>query len=178
MRILVELEAICCRGLWSVLSVYVYHNLFYRNQEYWKRTFNKYTCLNPKHLRKFKKLRRLLQRERHIKIALCARLGVMRLFQVGHVVQTRRIFLRLLDRNSFHVKAENERFYCCRLVLSSETSNKKSSRRRLQRRTGKIFWGELNIIFPNETCWSQMHKMILSWRQVFIAIPWDHWRSK
>ena len=43
-----------------------------------------------------------------------------------------------------------------------------------QRRTGKILLGELNIICPNETCWSQMHKMILSWRQVFIAIPWEH----
>ena len=40
-----------------------------------------------------------------------------------------------------------------------------------QRRTGKILLGELNIICPNETCWSQMHKMILSWLQVFIAIP-------
>ena len=29
-------------------------------------------------------------------------------------------------------------------------------------RTGKILLGELNIICPNETCWSQMHKMILS----------------
>ena len=31
-----------------------------------------------------------------------------------------------------------------------------------QRRTGKILLWELNIICPNETCGSQMHKMILS----------------
>ena len=30
------------------------------------------------------------------------------------------------------------------------------------RRTGKTLFGELNIICPNETRWSQMHKMILS----------------
>ena len=39
------------------------------------------------------------------------------------------------------------------------------------RRTGKILLGGLNIICPNETCWSQMHKMILSRRQVFFTIP-------
>ena len=33
---------------------------------------------------------------------------------------------------------------------------------KLQRRTGKILLGELNIICPNETCCLQMHKMILS----------------
>ena len=38
-------------------------------------------------------------------------------------------------------------------------SSRKSGK---QRRTGKILLGELNIICPNETCWSQMHKMILS----------------
>ena len=38
--------------------------------------------------------------------------------------------------------------------------------------------GGLNIICPNETCWSQMHKMTLSWHQVFFAIPWEHGRSK
>lgn len=41
----------------------------------------------------------------------------------------------------------------------------------MHRRTGKILLGGLNIICPNETCWSQMHKMIRSGRQVFIAIP-------
>ena len=41
------------------------------------------------------------------------------------------------------------------------------------------FYNTDNInICPNETCWSQMHKMILSWRQVFFAMPWEHGRSK
>ena len=38
------------------------------------------------------------------------------------------------------------------------------------RRTGKILLGGLNIICPNKNFWSQMHKMILSSRQVFFAI--------
>ena len=42
----------------------------------------------------------------------------------------------------------------------------------------KFCWGGGNIICPNETCWSQMHKMILSWRQVFFAMPWEYGRSK
>ena len=33
------------------------------------------------------------------------------------------------------------------------------------RRTGKI------LFCPNETCWSHMHKVILSWRQVFFGVP-------
>ena len=41
-------------------------------------------------IRGFKKLRRLLQRERHIKIELFVRLSFMRLFQIGDDVQTRR----------------------------------------------------------------------------------------
>jgi len=60
--------------------------------------------------------------------------------------------------------------------LSVNSVSKSEDRR--QRRTGKILLGELNIICPNETCWSQTHKMILSWRQVFFAIPWEHGRSK
>ena len=46
------------------------------------------------------------------------------------------------------------------------------------RRTGKILLRGLNIICPNKTFWSQMHKMTLSWRQVFFAISWEHGRSK
>ena len=45
--------------------------------------------------REFKKLRRLLQRKRHIKIELCVRLSVLLLFQVGHVVQNRPTTLSL-----------------------------------------------------------------------------------
>ena len=39
--------------------------------------------------RELKKLRRLLQRKRHIKIELSARLSVLRLLHVGNVVRTR-----------------------------------------------------------------------------------------
>ena len=49
--------------------------------------------------------------------------------------------------------------------LTITMSNKKpyySKRQQGHRRTGKILLGGLNIICPNETCWSQMHKMILS----------------
>ena len=44
-------------------------------------------------------------RKLYIKTELCVRLSVLRLFQVGHVVH-----FCLLDRNGFHVKAENKRF--------------------------------------------------------------------
>ena len=40
-----------------------------------------------RHNREFKKLRRLLQRKRHVKIVLCVTWSVLRLFHVGHVVQ-------------------------------------------------------------------------------------------
>ena len=43
----------------------------------------------------FKKLRRLLQRKRQIKIELCVRLSILRLFHVDHVVQNRRTTLSL-----------------------------------------------------------------------------------
>ena len=70
--------------------------------------------------REFKKLRRLLQRERHIKIELCVGLSVKRLFQVGHVVQTRRIVLSLAWHEYFSCKGREGKIYCCRLTLSSE----------------------------------------------------------
>ena len=60
--------------------------------------------------REFKKLRRLLQRERHIKLELCVRLSILRLFHVDHVVQNRRTALSLAWYEWFHVKAKSERF--------------------------------------------------------------------
>ena len=51
-----------------------------------------------------------MQRKRHIKIELCVRLSVLRSFHVDNVVQNRRIALRLLGTNGFHVKAKSERF--------------------------------------------------------------------
>ena len=45
--------------------------------------------------REFKKLRRQLQRKRHIKIELCVKLSLLRLSRVEHVVQNRRTALSL-----------------------------------------------------------------------------------
>ena len=46
-------------------------------------------------IREFKKLRRQLQRKLHIKIELCVKLSLLRLFHVDHVVQNRRTELSL-----------------------------------------------------------------------------------
>ena len=46
--------------------------------------------------REFKKLRRQLQGKRHIKIELCVKLSLLRLFHVDHVVQNRRSALSLV----------------------------------------------------------------------------------
>ena len=46
--------------------------------------------LHPLGNREFKKLRRLRQRKRHIKIELCVMLNVLRLFHVCHVIRNRR----------------------------------------------------------------------------------------
>ena len=51
--------------------------------------------------REFKKLRRLLQRKRHIKIELCVRLSVLGSYHVGHVVQRRRSALSLAGHEWF-----------------------------------------------------------------------------
>ena len=56
--------------------------------------------------REFKKLRRQVQGKRHIKIELCAKLSLLRLFHVHHVVQNRRSALSLAWHEWFH----NERF--------------------------------------------------------------------
>ena len=61
-----------------------------------------------RHNREFKKLRRLLQRKRHVKIVLCVRWSALRLFHVGHVVQKRHF--RLLGTNGFQIESKKERF--------------------------------------------------------------------
>ena len=61
-------------------------------------------------IREFKKLRRLLHRERHIKIVLCDGLSVLKLFSVGHVLQNRRNVFSLAWHKWFSCKAKNERF--------------------------------------------------------------------
>ena len=60
--------------------------------------------------REFKMLRRQLQRKRHIKIELCVKLSLLRLFHVDRVVQNTRIALSLAWYEGFHVKAKSERF--------------------------------------------------------------------
>ena len=72
--------------------------------------------------REFKKLRRLLQRKRHIKIELCVTLSVKRLFQVGHVVQTRRsvVSLALTD----HIKKLHQKGRCtCSTIIFPHSTN-------------------------------------------------------
>ena len=70
--------------------------------------------------REFKKLRRLLQRKRHIKIVLCVRFRVMRLFRVGHVEQTRRSLLSLALHEWFSCRVKERKIFCLWLALSSE----------------------------------------------------------
>lgn len=69
---------------------------------------------------RFKKLRRLLQRKRHIKIVFCVRLSVMRLFQVGYVVQTRRWILSLASHEWFLRRGKERKIFCLWLAPSSE----------------------------------------------------------
>ena len=57
-------------------------------------------------IREFKKLRRQLQRKRHIKIELCVKLSLLRLFHVDHVVQNTRIALSLAWYERFSCKGK------------------------------------------------------------------------
>ena len=61
-----------------------------------------------------------MQWKRHIKIELCVGLNVLRLFQVGHVVQNRRSALSLVWHEWSSRKGKEWKIYCCGLVLSSE----------------------------------------------------------
>ena len=70
--------------------------------------------------REFKKLRRQLQRKRHIKIELCVKLSLSWLFHVGHVVQNRRSVLSLAWYEWFICKGKEWKIYCCDPALSSE----------------------------------------------------------
>ena len=99
-----------------------------------KKRGKKYRAIATKGEFIIKKLRGLLQRKCHIKIELCVRLSVLRLFHVGHVVQNRRNDCRLLGTNGFHVKAENERLTAagsrCRQKLKYENFTSSSGRLR------------------------------------------------
>ena len=73
-----------------------------------------------------KKLRRQLQGKRLIKIELCVKSILLRLFHVDHVVQNRRSALSLacIGTNGFRVKAKKKRFIAassrCRQNLKYE----------------------------------------------------------
>ena len=82
-------------------------------------------------IREFKKLRRQVQGKLHIKIELCVRLSLLRLFHVDHVVHNRRSALSLAWHEWFSCKGKERKINCCELPLSSESQNMKISRRRL-----------------------------------------------
>ena len=77
----------------------------------------------------FKKLRRQLQRKRHIKIELCVKLIVLRLFHVGRVVQNRRGALSLAWHEWFSSKGREWFTVAC--SRCRQNLNMKISRRRL-----------------------------------------------
>ena len=57
-------------------------------------------------IREFKKLRRQLQRKRHIKIELCVKFSLLRLLHVDHVVQNTRSALSLAWYERFSCKGK------------------------------------------------------------------------
>ena len=63
-------------------------------------------CRHHRRIRKFERLRRPLQRKRHIKVELSVRLNVSRLFHAGHVVQNRRSALSLALQEWFSCKGK------------------------------------------------------------------------
>ena len=75
--------------------------------------------INP-NSRELKKLRRQLQGKRLIKIELCVKLSILRLFHVDHVVQNRRSALSLAWHEWFSCKGKEGKIYCCELPLSTE----------------------------------------------------------
>ena len=114
-------------------------------------------------VREFEKLRRLLQRRRHIKIELCVRLSVLRLFHVGHVVQNRRGALSLAwHQCRFHAKTKNEGFTAAgsRFRQNFKYEDFTSSFGRLRRKLlQKACRTCSTIIFPHST-----NKIIYLWR--------------
>ena len=77
--------------------------------------------------REFKKLRRLLQRKRHFKIALCVRLSALRLFnRLVTLYKMGELHLLLLGTKNFHAKAKDLLLRACVVV---RTSKMKFSRR-------------------------------------------------
>ena len=125
----------------------------------------------------FKKLRRQLQRKRNIKIELCVKLSVLRLFRVDDVV-----------RNSALSLAWHEWFWCkgkernlllqARVVI--RTSNMKISRRRLadyvktlHQKACRTCSTIIFLISTNQIIdlWSCRSRVVVS-LSVVIAISW------
>ena len=79
--------------------------------------------------REFKKLRRLLQRKRHMKMGLCVRLSVLRLFQVGHVIQNRRSALSLSRHEWFFMQKQRVKDLLLVVHVVVRTPKMKISRR-------------------------------------------------
>ena len=79
-----------------------------------------------------------MQRKRHNKIELCVRSTVLRLFHVGHVVQSRRSTLSHAWHEWFSCKGKEWKIYYCGLVLSSELQKWKFHFFVWQTVTGKI----------------------------------------
>ena len=76
--------------------------------------------VRPWEIREFKKLRRQLQWNRDIKIELCVKLSLLRLFHVGHSVQNWRTALSLAWHEWFSCKGKDWKIYCCEFASSSE----------------------------------------------------------
>ena len=105
--------------------------------------------------REFRKLRRQLQGKRHIKIELCVKLSLLRLFHVDHVVQNRRSALSLAGHRWFSSKGKEWKIYSCELALSSEpqiwkfhvvvwqTASKQCTKKRAAR-AARFFFHSLN----------------------------------
>ena len=81
--------------------------------------------------RLIKKLRRLLQRKRQIKIELCARLSVLLLLHVGHVVQNRQSTLFACLARTIFMQKQRMKNILLRARDVDRTSKIKISRRRL-----------------------------------------------
>ena len=137
-------------------------------------------------IRELKKLRRQLPRKRHIKIELCVKLSLLRLFHVHHVVQIRRSALSLAWHEWFSCKGKEWKIYCCELALSSkpqiwkfhvvvwQTTSKHCTKNRAARATRLFFFTQpikslmlpsSNVklpIMPYKTC------LLVLWQQPYL----------
>ena len=101
----------CSLTLWFNFSITLDEE--YRHSRSWP-TFNVIS------IREFKKLRQQLQWKRHIKIELCIKFSLLRLFHADHFVQNRPTALLLAWYEWFSCKGKDWKIYCCELALSSE----------------------------------------------------------